>query len=194
MGSKYNIRLSDNNTVEITKPNSSIVVYKFRYEQLLSKTIDTPISNRFVVYILIGKNSLGQKTIYVGKSKNGLDNRPTAHEADGIMWEFCYILTTFSERTFFNDGVIQYIENRVNKIITEDGTYHNITKVTNVETITLGDTEDCEDYLKEALMMLYVLGLSFNNAQTVSQDAESPTKPMEVEDVYNNFLNALTKE
>ena len=191
MSSKYNIRLSESNTVEITKPNSSVVAYKFSYKQLQKKIVDTVISNRFIVYILVGKNSDKRTVLYVGKSKNGLDNRPTAHETDNIEWEHCYILTTFSERTFFNDGVIQYIENRISKMVSNNQSYINTTKVTNVETITIGDTEDCDEYIEEVVKMLYVLGLSlFEEKLDIASDKNKEV-PTEIEDVYATFANAL---
>ena len=71
----------------------------------------------FVVYILLGKNNNGKDVIYVGKSKNGLKNRPTAHEDKYPNWTVCYILTQFKERTFFNDGSIQYLEDEEKRYV-----------------------------------------------------------------------------
>ena len=56
------------------------LVYKMPYSIMKNKTHGLTFSNRFVVYILYGINEAGQDCIYVGKSKNGIDNRPTSHE------------------------------------------------------------------------------------------------------------------
>lgn len=88
-------------SVEMSKANSSILVYRFPYQNLKSKESSFEIENPFVVYILLGKNNNGKDVIYVGKSKNGLKNRPTAHEDKYSNWTECYILTQFKERTSF---------------------------------------------------------------------------------------------
>ena len=100
-------------SVEISEATSSLLVYRIPYQNL-SAGADEPIKikNKFIVYILFGENNDGQDVIYVGKSTNGLKNRPTSHDDKFDNWTYCYVLTQFEERTFFNDGTIQYIEDK----------------------------------------------------------------------------------
>lgn len=74
-------------------------------------------------------------------------------------WTTCYILTQFKERTFFNDGTIQYLEDKLNSRINEIDLYENTTKTTTQGTANKDDEEDCDDYLAEAYNMLNVLVL-----------------------------------
>lgn len=186
MANKYNIKYTDSNCVEISKPNSSILIYKIPYNEIKKEIIDIDITNRFIVYILIGKDDNNNDIIYVGKSKNGIDKRPTAHEEDGKHWQICYILTTFYEKTFFNDGVIQYIENTIHKRIAKINTFITTTKATNFNTISVTDTEDCDDYIAEAYKMLYVLGLDI---LPISQD--EPTSFQQCDDTHNGELTDI---
>ena len=100
MASRYIIKYNDG-AVEMTKPNSTILVYKIPYTNLKAVKPGFVIPNLFIVYILFGKNARGKDVLYVGKSKNGLSNRPTAHGDKYANWYACYILTQFKERTFF---------------------------------------------------------------------------------------------
>lgn len=147
-------------SVEISEATSSLLVYRIPYQNLLTGA-DEPlkIKNKFIVYILFGENAEGQDVIYVGKSTNGLKNRPTSHDDKYDKWTYCYVLTQFEERTFFNDGTIQYIEDKVNKRVNELKHYKNTTKVTNAGTANTFDMEDCDVYLSKAYEMLDVLGL-----------------------------------
>ena len=147
-------------SVEISEATSSLLVYRIPYQNL-SVGADEPIKikNKFIVYILFGENKDGSDVIYVGKSTNGLKNRPTSHEDKYDNWTYCYVLTQFEERTFFNDGTIQYIEDKVNKRINDLNHYTNTTQVTNAGTANTFDMEDCDAYLTKAYEMLDVLGL-----------------------------------
>ncbi len=160
-------------SVEMSKANSSILVYRFPYQNLKSKETSFEIENPFVVYILLGKNSNGKDVIYVGKSKNGLKNRPTAHEDKYPNWTVCYILTQFKERTFFNDGTIQYIENALNKRVDSLGVYDNTTVTTNTGTANTQDEEDCDEFIEEALQMLDILGLDLITYEKAVDDTDS---------------------
>jgi hypothetical protein len=155
---KYVIRCFGR-SVEMSKANSSTLIYRIPYQNLNSKEELFKIDNLFIVYILFGKNESGKDVIYVGKSKNGLKNRPTSHEDKYDKWTYCYVLTQFKERTFFNDGTIQYLEDTLNKRITDLGFYENTTKQTTTGTANTSDEEDCNEYLEEAYQMLDVLGL-----------------------------------
>ncbi len=144
-------------SVELSEANSSVLVYRIPYQNLLDGADDSiRIKNKFIVYILLGERADGKDAMYVGKSKNGLKNRPTSH---GNNWTYCYILTQIEERTFFNDGTIQYIEDQINRRIKDTNHYLNTTQVTNSETVNRLDEEDCDIYLEKAYQMLDVLGL-----------------------------------
>ena len=158
MAKKYMIKYSGR-SVELTKPNSTMLVYKIPYKDIENKRIGFQIPNPFIVYILFGRNPKGKDMIYVGKSKNGITNRPTAHKDKFEEWTTCYVLTQFKERTFFNDGTIQYLEDQLNSRIKEIGLYNNTTLSTTSGTANKDDEEDCDDYLAEAYNMLNVLGL-----------------------------------
>lgn len=147
-------------SVEISEATSSLLVYRIPYQNL-SAGADEPIriKNKFIVYILFGENKDGIDVIYVGKSTNGLKNRPTSHDDKYGKWTYCYVLTQLEERTFFNDGTIQYIEDKVNKRVNELNHYKNTTKVTNTGTANSFDMEDCDAYLAKAYEMLDALGL-----------------------------------
>lgn len=147
-------------TVEISEATSSLLVYRIPYQNLYSDASEPiKIKNKFIVYILFGENNDGSDVVYVGKSTNGLKNRPTSHDDKYDNWTYCYVLTQFEERTFFNDGTIQYIEDKVNKRVNDLNHYHNTTKVTNAGTANRFDMEDCDAYLEKAYEMLDVLGL-----------------------------------
>jgi hypothetical protein len=145
-------------SVEVSKANSSTLVFRIPYQNLFGNTESVKIDNPFIVYILYGKNENGRDVVYVGKSKNGLKHRPKAHEDKFANWTYCYVLTQFRERTFFNDGTIQYLENSLNELITELGFYENTTKLTTSGTANASDEEDCEEYLEEVKQMLDAIG------------------------------------
>ena len=158
-------------TVEISEATSSLLVYRIPYQNLTAGA-DEPIKikNKFIVYILFGENNNGSDVIYVGKSTNGLKNRPTSHDDKYDNWTYCYVLTQFEERTFFNDGTIQYIEDKVNKRVNDLKHYINTTKVTNAGTANVFDMEDCDEYLEKAYQMLDVLGLDLISFYSDSED------------------------
>ena len=179
-------------SVEISEATSSLLVYRIPYQNL-SVGADEPIKikNKFIVYILFGENNDGQDVIYVGKSTNGLKNRPTSHDDKFGNWTYCYVLTQFEERTFFNDGTIQYIEDKVNKRVNDLKHYQNTTKVTNAGTANTFDMEDCDEYLSKAYEMLDVLGLDLitymdaedtTDADSVADDTASGLVP---DGIYN---------
>lgn len=156
---KYIVKLNDKHCIEISKPINTILVYKIPYNNIKSKNHNVEISNRFIVYILFGKNSKDKDIIYVGKSKNGIDHRPAAHEDKYDSWTDCYVLTDIKERTILNDGTIQYLEDKICARINELEQYINTTEQTVQGTANHSDMEDCDEYLQEAYDMLYALGL-----------------------------------
>lgn len=158
MAKTYTVKYSGH-SVEMARSNSTNLVYKVPYSDIKRKCIGFQIPNKFLVYILVGRNDNGRDLIYVGKSKNGIDTRPTAHEDKCKEWTTCYLLTQINERSFFNDGSIQYLEDRINHRIQEVGVYENTTKTTTSGTANDNDIEACDEYLSEAYLMLEILGL-----------------------------------
>ena len=66
MASRYIIKYNDG-AVEMTKPNSTILIYKIPYTNLKALNPGFVIPNLFIVYILFGKNVRGKAVLYVGK-------------------------------------------------------------------------------------------------------------------------------
>ena len=165
------MRYDDNKCLEVTNSTSSILVYRIPYEKIKDRTHGLEIQNRFIVYILHGKNSDGKDYLYVGKSKNGIDNRPTSHEDKYRDWDDCYILTTFKERTFLNDGTIQYIEDAIKQRIDSLNRYIDTTNITNVGTANSAEEEDCDEYLEDVYDRLFIMGLDLHERKAVD-DAE----------------------
>lgn len=184
MSKKYILKYN-NGSVEMTKPNSTMLIYKIPYSAIKAKNAGFIVPNRFIVYILFGKNSHGKDMLYVGKSKNGIENRPTAHKDKFDNWTTCYVLTQFKERTFFNDGTIQYLENELNSRVNEVGLYNNTTLNTTTGTANTDDMEDCDDYLVEAYKMLDILGLDLISN---SEEAEAE------EDIVESVSNAEARK
>ena len=171
MNSNYIVK-TNGNASEMSKPNSTMLVYKVAYSDLEKGDIGFILPNNFIVYILYGKNNHGKDMIYVGKSKNGIKNRPTAHKDKCRKWTTCYILTQFFERTFFNDGTIQYLEDTLNHRVNETGIYENTTQTTTSGTANRDDIQYCDEYLQEAYKMLNILGLDlYTNSE--EDNAES---------------------
>lgn len=61
----------NNNSVEMTKPNSTMLLYKIPYKDIAARKIGFIIPNNFIVYILFGQNPKGRDRIYVGNLKTG---------------------------------------------------------------------------------------------------------------------------
>lgn len=188
MAKKYSI-LYFERSVEMTKPSSTVLVYKIPYEDIKPKKYNFEIPNKFIVYILFGKNNAGKDAVYVGKSKNGLANRPTAHTDKYDNWTTCFVLTQFRERTFFNDGTIQYLEDKLNKRINQLGTYLNTTEITTAGTANKSDEEDCDDYLEEVFDMLLILGLDLYTVEEKSE--KTPAKVPDINTADNNIQTVV---
>lgn len=166
---RYKIR-SSGRSIEVSKPNHSILVYRIPYQNLKGKNDTFEIENPFIVYILLGRNENGKDVIYVGKSKNGIKNRPTAHNDKWSSWEYCFILTQFKERTFFNDGTIQYIEDKISSKVDSLNKFKNTTVNTNTGTANTTDVEDCDEYIEEAYQILDILGLDLTTVKDETAD------------------------
>jgi len=192
MTKRYSIKVNDSKCIELSKPNSSILVYRIPYKLLKEKTHGLELANRFIIYILFGTSSKGKDYIYVGKSKNGIDNRPTAHEKKYANWTDCYILINFKERTFFNDGTIQYIENELRHRIDSLDMFVNTTNQTISGTASPDDEDDCDEYIKEVLDMIHTLGLNLYDTNEVvgtklkNKDMHSLDK--NIQSLYDNLV------
>lgn len=169
MSSRYIIK-TNGRAVEMSKPNSTILLYKLPYDALKKNDPGFIISNHFIVYILLGRNKEGKDSVYVGKSKNSIKLRPTSHEDKDASWSYCFVLTQFKERSFFNDGTIQYLENSLNQRINEVKRFYNTTKTTNSDTANDDDQSNCDDYLDEIYPMLDVLGLDLISGSETELD------------------------
>ena len=76
-------------SIEMSKANSSTLIYRIPYQNLNSKDELFSIDNPFIVYILFGKNESGKDVIYVGKSKNGLKRKESAKSNLLIAFSIC---------------------------------------------------------------------------------------------------------
>ena len=128
----------------ISKPLSTIKIIRLPYNNIKSFDYQS-----FLVYILVKNNN-----IYVGKSKNGVLNRPTSHPNN---WDLVYFI--IDESNLFNDGIIQYLENVINNKINLTDAYNNQTQLTNHDTINESEYEYISHELIEIYYMLYGLGL-----------------------------------
>lgn len=128
----------------ISKPLSTIKIIRLPYDNIKSFDYQS-----FLVYILVKNNN-----IYVGKSKNGVLNRPTSHTNN---WDLVYFI--IDESNLFNDGIIQYLENAINNKINLTDAYNNQTQLTNRDTINESEYEYISHELIEIYYMLYALGL-----------------------------------
>lgn len=128
----------------ISKPLSTIKIIRLPYNNIKSFDYQS-----FLVYILVKNNN-----IYVGKSKNGVLNRPTSHSNN---WDLVYFI--IDESNLFNDGIIQYLENVINNKINLTDAYNNQTQLTNRDTINESEYEYISHELNEIYYMLYGLGL-----------------------------------
>ncbi len=172
-------------SIEISEATSSVLVYRIPYQNLASGAEEpVKIKNKFIVYILFGESTEGQDVIYVGKSTNGLKNRPTSHDDKFNNWIYCYVLTQFEERTFFNDGTIQYIEDKVKNRVDELNHYINTTDRTNSGTANRFDMEDCDEYLAKAYEMLDAIGLDLITYMDSDENTDNDT-------VYENVSGVI---
>lgn len=201
---KYIIRFNNQGCVELSKPINTILLYRIPYKNIKAKNHGVDISNRFIVYILYGRNAKGKDIIYVGKSKNGIDYRPLAHEDKNESWTMCYVLTDIKERTILNDGTIQYLEDKICNRVNSIDKYINTTSQTTSGTANHSDMEDCDEFMEEAYDMLFTLGLDlYENDETgiieSSEDEKTPRKyrsiniPTNLKDLFDRF-SSLTKE
>ncbi|MBR0382372.1 MAG: hypothetical protein IJH71_08055 [Eubacterium sp.] len=174
---KYIIRFNKQGCVELSKPINTILLYRIPYKNIKARNHGVDISNRFIVYILYGRNAKGKDIIYVGKSKNGIDYRPTAHEDKNENWTMCYVLTDIKERTILNDGTIQYLEDRICNRVNAIDKYINTTTQTTSGTANHSDMEDCDEFLEEAYDMLFTLGLDLYEEDSDNDSSQGKDEP-----------------
>ena len=169
--------------------NSKTLVYRIPYQEFKKENgydeVDRFVEkNNFIVYILRQEKQDGPDVIYVGKSINGLKNRPNSHEGNWN-WTYCYILTQHNQRTFLNDGLIQHIENELKKHIKSLNHYHVETVKTNTGTANAKEIELCAAYLEEVYDMLGILGLELRINYS---DEEESSEPVNENDDPSNTL------
>ena len=155
---RIDVRLSKNRCVFAKFYVEGTTVYRIPYRILKLKQVDVAITNPFIVYILVGTDESGEECIYVGKSKNGIENRPLSHEDKGCNWDCCYVITE-KDDSFLNDGVIQYLEDQICSRVNLVGRYKNTTKVTNSDTVNDLDRYSGDKLMEKAFLLLDVLGL-----------------------------------
>lgn len=155
----YTVEINENNSITVSKPSSTTLCYRVNYSELKSGKHGLEIKNPFIVYILHGKNYEGKDYLYIGKSKNGILNRPQSHENMNIKWDMCYVLTQFVERTMLNDGTLQYIEDIITEKAKETKCFEVKTKQTTKGAANKSDKYMCKLFLEDALDMLNILGL-----------------------------------
>lgn len=171
----------ENNSLEIRKQDSTILVYKIPYKELKKGSYGFDIQNQFIVYILYGKNIMGKDAIYVGKSINGLLTRPTSHDDKYENWSFCYIITQENRNTSFNNGVIQYLENKINTKLDKLKYLDNKTGKTSSGTVNKKEQRNCDKYLEDCYNRLYVLGLNLLEEDSSLESIGSDKKVNEIE-------------
>jgi len=166
------IKYTKNRCVEATKTSNTIQICRIPYDVLKSSNCDIQIQNRFIVYILLCRNPEGQDIAYVGKSKNGIDDRPLKHEESDIKWSDCFIITD-SDQSFLNDGVIQYLEKEIFTIIKESQLYMLTTKNVNTDTANLADKESADSMIDLTVKILDVLGLHIPESKRNTESREA---------------------
>ena len=164
---RYNLRLKEK-IVELSKPTSSAVVLKIPYADIDKEEYT---SNKFIVYILVYG-----KRIHVGYSKNGLKGRDRTAEVN-TKWGDCYILTQLKENSFFNSGIVQYIENKFIDMIKSVSGIKCNDKVESETEISISEYEidDCESYIEEVYKMLYSIGLNFESIALTDTESDDKT-------------------
>lgn len=171
MENRYIVSVDTNHIVKISQPTSKTLVYRIPYCELKNYTIN----NRFIVYILVEEKLKEKDLIYVGKSKNFINNRPTAHTDKSKNWTYCYVLTTIEDGTFLNDGVCQYLENKICEKINNADKFENTTCQTNMDTVNSFEEIFCEKFLNEIIEMLEILNLTFEKTKE-NEKMEDETK------------------
>ena len=185
MAKKNIVIQRDNGILEVSRPTSSAVVLKVPYRELAK---GLKIANNFLVYILYARRYKDLDISYIGKSKNGIKDRPLSHEDKFDAWDYCIILTQHRENTFFNDGVIQYIENRLCCMLNENSLVENMTKMTNDNTINDYERDDCELYINDILDMLKAIGIDLQGNVTKSKQIAEST------DIEQSIVNTTVIE
>jgi len=115
-------------------------------------------SNKFIVYLLSGKDKLGQDCLYVGTSKKNIDNRPVEHEDKDVDWKECYVITSVSDKVM-SLGRILCLEDMLKHRIQDSGKY--ICKTFRTEKETTDDEDSyCEEALPKIIMALDIMGVN----------------------------------
>lgn len=135
----------------------------------------------------------GERSI---KSSDEKCTSTTSEGSDLGSFSDCYILTTFQEKTFLNDGSIQYIEDAISHRIDNIPHFINLTDQTSRDTANTTEVEDCMDFLDEIYFRLNLLGLDLSPVE--SEDdimPETPSRGFQIYDynrpLYEQFVNMV---
>ena len=163
------VEYSNQKWIKVEKDESYNVVYKIPYSSIKDGVNCPKVENNFIVYILHGITVDSKDYIYVGKSTKGLENRPSSHESKYDKWSYCYVLTR-KDSKFFNDGVIQYLEDTIRRRVDECSDYYiDTTDKTSSNTANERDIRKSNEYLLDIYDRLMVLGLDLNPKQSTTR-------------------------
>ncbi len=154
----YDVKSYHDRCLEITDQSGGYLFYRIPYSVLKTKKYATRPNNKFIVYLLFGKDPQGRDCLYVGTSKNGIDNRPTQHEDKDVQWEMCYIFTSFNQ-DILNNSRILYLEHELRKCIDNSERYVSKTFSTISDTTNSVDTEYCKRALPTILEAFDIMGI-----------------------------------
>ena len=197
------VKYTKNKCVEVTKTSNTIQICRIPYDILKSGNCDIHIQNRFIVYILLCRNPEGKDIAYVGKSKNGTDDRPLKHEESNVKWDDCFTITD-SDQSFLNDGVIQYLEKEIFTILKESQLYTLTTKNVNTDTANPADKESADSMLNLAVKMVDMLGMHIPESEkkvtasdgknTNLRELNLPPEPMKLMEYVNKGILSVSED
>ncbi len=197
------IKYTKNKCVEVTKTSNTIQICRIPYDILKSGDCDIHIQNRFIVYVLLCRNPEGRDIAYVGKSKNGTDDRPLKHEESNVKWDDCYIITD-SDQSFLNDGVIQYLEKEIFTILKKSQLYTLTTKNVNTDTANPADKESADSMLNLAVKIVDILGMHIPETETKTSgtdekntnlgDLNLPPEQMKLIEYVNDGILSVSED
>lgn len=166
MTTYYNLEKANDGSIKLWSDLSVTEVYRYNYNVLRKGLPDIAVNNPFIVYILCKKGIFEKDTIYIGKSKNGLRDRPIAHEDKSPDWNYCYVLT--ESGSLLNDGYIQYIEDQITEKARNTNRFTITTNQTTKDTINDREKRRVNPLLSNLVEMLDILGLDLITAGTAN--------------------------
>ena len=184
----------ENKCIKVHEESSITYILKFPYNQIKEVKKDNKDINNFIVYILFEEMN---KIVYIGKSINGLDDRLESHLdklPNDIKWTNCFVITQEKELSKFNDGSIQYLENKISVKFKDCGKQYNIsTDKTNGKDKgkTANDKEkpSLDKTLEQIYDLLYTLGFNLyeENTDNSNISAKTANTKKTIDDDFLNF-------